>query len=237
MKVFSCSSIDALSKIFCRLMMFSLPASFNVPTPSNLFNSVADFIRENEDLWEGLGRTIGSVFTFLAKLVQEIKPLFKAFGAILSSVTEVLGDFSAILLLLASPTAWVTLIGFVTKFNVSLVTLSATITGLLARIGMMALPVIAAFTALLEIINLVKGTGKGFLSGAEQSGFFQEHISSGVNPAAFATMGSMNAFGALPPITLNNTIEIDGEKVAESVAKTTTMDNTIDNRMLHNMQN
>jgi hypothetical protein len=35
MKVFSCSSIDALSKIFLRLMMFSLPASFSWFASSN----------------------------------------------------------------------------------------------------------------------------------------------------------------------------------------------------------
>jgi tape measure domain-containing protein len=205
---------------------------------TKLFNTFGVFITENKELWEGLGKLIGSVFKAISLILRELRPIFQGLGTVLKSLTDIFGDFSAALLILASPTIWIALIGYVGKLNLAVIGLNVSLTALFRKLLIIVSPLIAIVTAALELINAVKGTGRGFLSNV-----VQENTSAGTNRIdTSSAFGSMimpydPTRGFMPVIQVNSTLEVDGEKVAESVSKTSTLDNAIDNRVLHNIQN
>lgn len=70
---------------------------------TDMFNSIAKFMKENIPLWESFGRILGGALKGLSFIIDEIlTPVFSALGSILNAVTTLLGDLSGTLVIVAA---------------------------------------------------------------------------------------------------------------------------------------
>lgn len=133
---------------------------------TEFFNTSAEFIRSNSDLWKALGAIVGSVLKGVAKVIKFITPIFETFGFVLRNITDLLGDFSAAVALLLSP---MTVMG-ISRMTAGFTTmiplmgkLKNLFTVLTAAAARFVAPLIMGFAALEEMINLFTGEKAGIL--------------------------------------------------------------------------
>ena len=68
---------------------------------TELFKNIADFFKDNQNLWEALGNIFGSFIKGISKGIVLINHVLKAFGTVLKWVSDAMGDFAGWLVLLA----------------------------------------------------------------------------------------------------------------------------------------
>lgn len=133
---------------------------------TDFFNTSAEFLRDNADLWKALGQIVGSVLKGVSLIIKGISPIIESVGFILRNVTDALDDFSGVMAALVSPTVLVGLGTMVTKFG-SMVPLlgkmMAPMKALLVMATRFAAPFLIAVGAIEEIINLFTREKRGLL--------------------------------------------------------------------------
>ncbi len=199
---------------------------------TSLFNKTADLIADNEDLWKSLGIVIGGVLKGVAFIIDHvISPAFSAFGSILSALTVAFGDFTALIIPGLSPLAYVILpkivkgLGGVHK---AMLALRAFALGTLA-------PLVLLVATLEEISEFFNPTGKKTLIGSNVNTLtgdqaakaeaitarvkknytpemkVAENVLSVTQGYGYGGRGNQN------PITVNTSVNLDGEKVGTIV--------------------
>lgn len=124
---------------------------------TKFFNSTADLLKDNQPLWESLGKIMGSVLKGLSHVVSVASSVLSVLGSVMKSITSVLGDFSAIAAIAFSPLIWVTgvnaAIGGVTGLSVALGILKKTAMGIAA-------PFLIVYGVLEEVAEFFNPSGK-----------------------------------------------------------------------------
>lgn len=199
---------------------------------TEFFNTSAKAIRDLSPLWKALGKVFGSVFKVLDRLMKLITPTLVALGEVFDSLSDSLGDFSAALLLTAPA--------------LSALFSPAVRTGLLALtsvFGRLLLPVLAVSKAIQEIafwteeLLNIGGDKIGVLwdprKGTDQSvleNFFKfanQDIDTIINSKALGGSGISSLVNPGQPLEVKVDINIDGEKLAGSIANTEAMKDAI----------
>lgn len=75
---------------------------------TDFFNTTSKMIKDNEHLWTALGKIVGGVLKGISFVIKNVvAPVVDAFGSILTFITDILQDFSAVALPAFSPAFWV----------------------------------------------------------------------------------------------------------------------------------
>jgi hypothetical protein len=206
---------------------------------TELFNTTADMVSENQVLWDSLGKVASGVLKGISFVVENvINPVLSAMGSILHLITEVAGKFSAVAIAVFG------------KLGMSLLPEAVKQVSLLGRgigiLGGLAKTLLMPFTLVLgvleEVAEFFAPTGKKTLIGFNiddlqkfnpmQSGTMNQRSA---NPLQFNTsFGPSIGNQRSAPIQLNNnlTVTLDGEKVAENVVSSSTFEGGV-NRALN----
>ncbi|QXN60113.1 hypothetical protein KUA24_46 [Vibrio phage HNL01] len=217
---------------------------------TKLFNSTAKMIKDNQPLWESLGKTIGGVLKGISFLIDNVvAPALSAFGSILTAVTDLMGNFSAIALVAFSPTFWG---GVFAIMKTGLRGVAVALAPMLFKFTAIATAVLGLVALLEELSEFFSPTGKKTLIGTnfqEQIEPFNEMIDKTMgffgmlnnNKAVTVPVGSENPLmlkdtvsrpaytnqsgygGYQGAQTITVPVNIDGQKVAEVVAETPAM--------------
>ena len=219
------------------------------------FKATANMMKDNSLLWSRLGKIVGSVMKGLAWVVEKVlDPALGALGSIMNFLTTVFGDFSGIILgIIVSLTPVGRILGAIfTRLSGG----RGVIHGLGKAFAGIVAPIMLALGALEEIAEFFAPSGKKTLLGFNINDITPEvsKITETIkgNQVIKDTMGSdadkvyrfMDAqkpptmfpqgsgYGAAAEaeqvIRVESTVNIDGEKVGEAVAETSTMQEMTD---------
>ncbi len=124
---------------------------------TELFQEIAEFFHDNEMALKSFGKIFGSLFKGLTIIVRSFNHLLQSLGTILDGFTTILGDASAALLLLLSPTVLAGVFSLEKAF-VGVRTVLLSIGKILLRT---VAPIIAIIAAIEEVVNLFTATKIG----------------------------------------------------------------------------
>lgn len=212
---------------------------------TDMFNTLASLLKDNEHLFTALGRIAGSVLKGLSLAVEGLSNILQPIGTILKSITDLLGDFSGIAAAAFSPLVYTLLPRMVT--NLGLVSkMLVTIRGLAARL---LLPFIGIVGALEELVEFWNPSGKKTLIGynintwrernKEIHGKIDRAVSNGMSPY---TVGGFErakpqgySYTTQPPQQTIHTettadITLDGEAVGRAVVRSSYMQESMNRK-------
>ncbi|BAV80945.1 hypothetical protein [Vibrio phage RYC] len=194
---------------------------------TQLFNSIAKMLKDNEELWVALGRVFGSVFKALSKGVDFLNRIFQSMGTVLNWLTELFGDFSAVAVGVFSPLTYMmipkAIAGF-SKMGAGLKILGS----IMMRV--FAVPLLA-LGALEEIAEFFRPTGKKTLLGFNINDMNDTmgNVAGAVSKTAKAANMGDESQGAKvleqmhkrqqSTFTLQGDVYLDKEKVGEQVMR------------------
>lgn len=211
---------------------------------TDFFNTTAKMIKENEHTWKALGKIVGGVLKGISFVIENVvAPVLDALGSILTFVTDIFKEFSAIALVAFSPTFWAAATG---AMKMGFGAVAAVLTPLLLKFTAIAAVVTLVIGLLEEVAEFFSPTGKRTLIGtnineitAKYSDFFDKvsKVISAVTGSTGEEVKSPKAqdalkvmYGSRPPsaftgqqgyvpptIRVEVPVHIDGEKVGQAV--------------------
>lgn len=203
---------------------------------TEFFNESAESIISLKELWEGLGKIIGGVFSIAAKVIKAVTPTLVALGSVINSVSDALGDVGAGFLALAPFSHWIVKLG--TRLN----------------------PIVAMFTAMAgaiqdaafwleELSNVITGgkigmlntTGEAMSFGGGGEGYFNLLSDNVTSPPMMKFMKEIGnrinqPTTASPAQPLNVILEVDGEKLSSKLGETESFGNATQGWMQSSFQ-
>ncbi|AUR92159.1 tape measure protein [Vibrio phage 1.170.O._10N.261.52.C3] len=227
---------------------------------TEFFQASSDFLVDNGDLWESLGKIIGSVLKGVSKIISALNPIVQALGTILRSTVDALGDFSGWLVAVFTPFTYTLLPAAIKGVG----GLKDAFKGLAAFIYRALIPLTTMIMLLEEIALFFNNPDNKKTYLKDVLGINKDDIAEGkntvrrINPEegfswenagviASETIESVlgNAFkikknmstpnkdlaGSNPYLQLQVDVNIDGEKVGEAVMDTESADNTINRKV------
>lgn len=202
---------------------------------TDLFNSIAKFMKENIPLWESFGRILGGALKGLSFIIDEIlTPVFSALGSILNAVTTLLGDLSGTLVIVAAKFG---IVGKAVGWVWDKLSGGKGVLGVLGgAFKRLLFPIYLVLGALEELAEFFVPTGKKTLIGVnindlvpDIEGFTKavsenQTISVADKALQAKTLENMykrqpSSFSQQGNITVQGDVYLDGQKVGEQVMK------------------
>jgi len=201
---------------------------------TELFQSLGTFFEENESLWKTIGKVLGSLFKGLTIGVKILTPIITVLGNMMNGLTEAFGDFAAVLILLMKPSIFgAVLTGFKSLFALMRGKSLSSLVMMTTQFGLLAIAIAASVGLLEEMANLVAGNDVAgvFFNTKEQ---IADRKKGGNTSTALSRLGQVTPYFGPLGLGVDTVVKviniIDGEVVAESVAKSATMDTVIENK-------
>jgi tape measure domain-containing protein len=189
------------------------------------FNSVKQFITDNKGLWKALGATFGAAMRIISGGIKALNFVFKQLSYILEPIVDMFGEFTAIL---ALPFIW-KYVKFVRSLTTALWGATAAATGLntsLKGVDLRLSSIAKKFAWLGAIVGVITAF-------VESARFMEGAMEKGAVDATKKRLGlpSTGADYKLTQPQVTATFNVDGETMAKAVAKSSTMENRIDDRI------